>query len=663
MIIPIDDADLNPAALPVILQQIQILQHPNVLFLFSAQEKSLRSMVYISQLELNTNRTDTQPVVNFGDLIHRKLRDVEDIRIDTTNRIEKILPRKYRVRIQPLSPTERLNFKPLVKSKQSKNNAIADGQDKGVPSFIELLEKIPVDIFGDLRSENLAQFFDLGQSFKRRPISEAETCTKLCILPTPDTFATEGIHSFCKIYQSLKIHSDISHPSHPWKSHCLHYNTESKKEYNESEKNEINLSVKKLAEKLNFSLPIPSCYADMLPKYPRTMEQVYRILNRWVMSIASAKDKLKKVEDALSTKKGAGTATKEDGQAVVDAEKKLRENVAQSVKTLLTTCLGYIPQLPHAFERRIKFIDNPNTASKHPILIDFETDVLKNSIEVSGEGIAINAKASRLLSIHSIANHFMHIPVPTVPTEQNSEKVKTKHGIPNMWKTLTRKDAERELETKLIRVPSAYFAAYNLAYDLTATYGVFGRTISSYRYQMRDDTPVSIFSVYADTSLFMDCYCAMPRWYRITDYQLFALAWNDLVQRVENIKKELKLGEAMPDDHVISNWVVLSLLRIHICLEMNYSPFVVTDKEEELIIKAIRKEDATKYDERLDYYSGNPQNFGQLMGMIKCFVQDGLKSLECRSKPRIDGFGAMEGRKNAYVFYTFPVHPNCQCWF
>ena len=116
LIIPIDDADLNPVALPVIMQQIQILQHPNVLFLFSVQMKSLRSMMYISQLELNTNRADTQPVVNFGNLIDHKIRETEDIRVDAMNRIDKYLPRKYRVDIQPLPPKERLEFKPLIKS-------------------------------------------------------------------------------------------------------------------------------------------------------------------------------------------------------------------------------------------------------------------------------------------------------------------------------------------------------------------------------------------------------------------------------------------------------------------------------------------------------------------------------------------------------------------
>jgi len=195
LIIPIDDADLNPAALPLILRQMQFLHHPNVLFLFSVHIRSLQSMMYISQLELNTNRADTRPVVNYANLLEHKLRDKEDVRVDAGNKIEKYLPRKYQVELRSLSPKERLTFKPLINNDHKGNTTNKWGRtdsddgkeirfkrdaekvkDSGTHTFLELLEKIPVSIFGDRRVGDLSKFFDLAQAFAVCPLPLNKVC-------------------------------------------------------------------------------------------------------------------------------------------------------------------------------------------------------------------------------------------------------------------------------------------------------------------------------------------------------------------------------------------------------------------------------------------------------------------------------------------------------
>jgi len=250
LIIPIDDADLNPAALPVILQQIQILQHPNVLFLFSVNEKSLHSMMYISQLELNTNRSDTRPVVNFDNLIERKLREVEDVRTDAVAKIDKFLPRKYRVQIQPLSPKDRLNYKPLINNDKNE-------------TFVQLLKKIPMQILFGSRSQDVSQLFDLAQSFERCPIEDTQ-------IDSP----------YCEVCQLRYPPQSKEQGSGKPINHCGNPNV--KKLYGDYEKEKT----KEIEQELGrLSPPIPSIYVDALPKYPRAMNQLYQILQRRALEI------------------------------------------------------------------------------------------------------------------------------------------------------------------------------------------------------------------------------------------------------------------------------------------------------------------------------------------------------------------------------------------
>ena len=579
LIIPIDDADLNPATLPIILLQMQILQRPNVLFLFSVHRKSLDSMMYISQLELNTNRVDTRPVVNFGNLIDHKLRDVEDVRADALSKIDKYLPRKFRVEIEPLSPKERLNFKPLIK-----------GKNGDTFTFLQLLEEIPLKIFDHKRLKNISQFFDLAQSFKERcPLDKTGTSKS----------RKESFCKVCTLRQDKKM-------QHCWSPTLFEYDEAVKS--NDTKKIEILIK-----ECDRVSHLIPSIYANALPKYPRAMEQVYQILRRRVEDTEFVEEKRKygELRNELKDKDDESKKRK-----CKDIEKKLREKTSQTVKALLTACLGYVPLLPRAFVHRIKFIDNPNLESKHPIQIDFETDNLTNNINVDGEGIEIDAstsgKSTRILSVHPISDYFMQIPGRI---KDNNSPEEIPYTIPNEWeycKTVLDKVAKRE--TKFYRVPNGYFAVYNLAYDLTTSNGVFGRTINSNQYPMRDGSPVGIFSVQARTStLFTDCYCAMPRWYRFADYNLFELAWNDLVRHIEEIMRELS---SVPKEHLLSDWVVLSLLRIHICLVMNYSPFMVTEDEKNAVLTKLR-------DKPSDTWNDDEEPIKS----IKHFVKEGLRSV------------------------------------
>ena len=643
LIIPIDDADLNPAALPVILQQLQILQHPNVLFLFSAHEKSLRSMMYISQLELNTNRADTRPVVNFTSLIKQGLRDAEDVRIDTTNKIEKILPRKYQVKIQPLSPRDRLNFKPLVKTEQNdKNISLSDdvvsalhflsktvdcnkldglpekikkvrsknkNEEDVTPTFLQLLEKIPLDIFGDRRYEKLSHFFDLSQFFKRCPFDgeidckNTLQCKKDCHLKEHKTKPAGTPLPYCKV---CELCSKPPQNSKEQLSQNVLF-CQNKATYGQ--------------ESSSLSSPIPSIYVDALPKYPRAMEQVYKNLNRCVEDILPVYTQYKQL---LETDTDV-VNTERQGRA-----KELREKISHAVKALLTSCLGRIPLLPHAFEERIKFVENPNPTSKRPILIEFETDHLHNLITASGDGIEIFASESggnaHILSIHAITNHVMTIPGKII---YNKGNVENPHHIPSGWKfhgnrKLKNDEMSHIKEAKLYRVPDEYFAIYNLAHDLTTRNMVFGSASNSEQYQMRDGSPVSIFSV-QDTSSYKntDCYCAMPRWYRIANFNLFALAWNNLVLQVGEIIGDLSLK---PGNHDLSDWVVLSLFRIHVCFEMNYSPFVVAQEEVNIVrnnILAKAKEESGRNQEEI----GAIQSYDNLIEKIQKFVHIGFASV------------------------------------
>ena len=273
---------------------------------------------------------------------------------------------------------------------------------------------------------------------------------------------------------------------------------------------------------------------------------------------------------------------------------------------MLRACIDYIHLLPKPFYHRIKFIDNPNPVSKQSILIDFDTDRLTNDIKVSGEGMVINVSIDNNnfphnLSVHPITNYKMYL------NEYSSDR------IPDVWETLINEKGTFRC------VPPEYFAVYNLAYDLTSSVGVFGRAINSHEYQMRDGTPIGIFSIQTEAlTPFTYCCCAMPRWYRIKHYNLFALAWNDLVRHVRDIRDELSRKEKnrIPKEHVLSDWIVLSLLRIHICIEMNYSPFLVTKDEKDQILERIIKHPLKEW--------GRVTGDQKLLGPIKRFVKQGL---------------------------------------
>ena len=655
LIIPIDDADLNPAALPVILQQMQILQHPNVLFIFSVHQKSLRSMMYMSQLELNTNRAETPPVVNFENLIKHKLRAVEDVRADAWNRIEKCLPRKYRVELQPLSTKERLDFKPLI-------DIDGQGNDSDSRTFLKLLEAIRLNIFGNKRSKSIAPLFDLAQSFDRCPLPDR--CAKECLIKVPDEFkkycqfnkrddlddnCTKSFCSVCKNSQDIndtekndteKI--EIGEPTGCWNSTIRKMHETYKGTITAQDKN--NGEIDKLNKELGILVPpIPSFYVDALPKYPRAMGQVYHILHRWVSDIEAARKKkddsgrsyddmcaeLKKLTNENGKNEDVQKLTKEI--STIEKELELHQKTAQGVKALLVACAESIPSLPRAFYQRIEFIDNPNLGSKHPIQINFDAKGLTNLINADGGGIVVDVstvgRSSRVLSVYPIADHMMLIPrrINDIYGSFYDEK-KDPYEIPCEWSYKESKEEGRQRKvtvsgekeyytrvTDLYRVPDEYFALYNLAYDLTNSTGVFGRTSNSNEYQMRDGTPVSIFSVQTRTSTqFSDCYCAMPRWHRMADYNLFALAWNHLVRQIADIVE--RLGSTI-GEHNLADWIVLSLIRIHICLEMNYAPFIVSNTEKELVIKYLTRDANARETEKND-----------LLNPIKQFVKRGLQS-------------------------------------
>jgi len=323
LIIPIDDADLNPAALPVIMQQIQLLQHPNVLFLFSVNMRSLSSMMYISQLELNTNRTDAQPVVNFNNLIGHELREVEDVRSDAKNKISKYLPHKYRVKIQPLSPKQRLDFKPLVKNEKTQ-------------TFVQLLEKIPMGIFGN-KLRDISQFFDLAQAFKRCPLT--------------------GNHEFSKVCAKQRVvKNNCEQPDHCWNPEVKRLH----KVYEEARKSRGKKIEKDAERKLgHLSPPIPSVYADALPKSPRAMDQLYHIMSRWVSDInyeAEEKKEDRLAYAELKRKEKQGKLTNDDRKTLDGLEKEMRGKISQSVQELLKICLDNIKLLPNSFRHRIKFM-------------------------------------------------------------------------------------------------------------------------------------------------------------------------------------------------------------------------------------------------------------------------------------------------------------------
>jgi len=71
----------------------------------------------------------------------------------------------------------------------------------------------------------------------------------------------------------------------------------------------------------------------------------------------------------------------------------------------------------------------------------------------------------------------------------------------------------------------------------------------------------------------------------------------------------------VPSNHLLSDWVVLSLLRIHICIAMNYAPFIVTEKEKEQIIERMRT-------------PHQPWNENELLFKeIRHFIEDGLSAV------------------------------------
>ena len=185
------------------------------------------------------------------------------------------------------------------------------------------------------------------------------------------------------------------------------------------------------------------------------------------------------------------------------------------------------------------------------------------------------------------------------------------------------KEKKYHREKKLYRVPDEYFAVYNLAHDLTTSHRVFGRAIGNDQYQMRDGSPINIFSVQNEAeTLFTNCYCAMPRWYRLADYNLFALAWNHLVWHVGIIIGKLSPESIKPDNHDLSDWIVLTLLRIQICFEMNYTPFLVTSDEREIVLAKMRSNNQTD-----GLNSNAEQTYKKLITSIKHFVHNGLYSV------------------------------------
>jgi len=106
LVIPVDDADIKPGTLPVLLDDIRALTaHPRVATIFCADWENLR--IGLAAQALNSGPQSLLPVVERG------LMSENAILTQIDRVLVKSFPRQYRARILPLSPIERYHFKPI----------------------------------------------------------------------------------------------------------------------------------------------------------------------------------------------------------------------------------------------------------------------------------------------------------------------------------------------------------------------------------------------------------------------------------------------------------------------------------------------------------------------------------------------------------------------
>jgi len=171
LVIPIDDADLNPNALPWVLRQMRWLQHPRVVFLFTADHDTLRNAVMAKMLEKNNPSappfSDNMAVL-FTHKADTHIKN-EQFREQLDRRLIKTLPLSGRVELPLLTAGECLDFIPIdnpamYRDYREKSDPVTEDHKM---TFMELLGKIKMCHAANPKCDSMADYFDLSKRIGR----------------------------------------------------------------------------------------------------------------------------------------------------------------------------------------------------------------------------------------------------------------------------------------------------------------------------------------------------------------------------------------------------------------------------------------------------------------------------------------------------------------
>ncbi len=152
LVIMIDDADLNPSALPGVIHQLRLLAHRHVLFLFSADRKTLHQAMQVRELDgYGDDGVSGNQCRQF--LIQEKQMDFNELNRLINVRLLKALPKHNMLDIPKFTEKERLEFVPIKNWDQN-----------GDVRFIDLLNKFKRPYpYSHPFMETLAHYFDFGK--------------------------------------------------------------------------------------------------------------------------------------------------------------------------------------------------------------------------------------------------------------------------------------------------------------------------------------------------------------------------------------------------------------------------------------------------------------------------------------------------------------------
>ena len=562
LFIPIDDADLNPDALPGILRQFRLLSHPSVIILFSCNPKHLKVTLRVKELEANTDGFSQDSrnlrVLNLRNQDRSEIDSTLDTRI--SEKLTKALPKQYRIEIPYLTLKGKLEFKPI--------NVPRDR------TFLELLKKITYK--NHEHYESLADLFDIGlrestkweykgnilgmdcshcySAFRSIP----ETMVKA--LKNPKKYGVSDADNLPDVYESHKKNNPSSSkfPTRDQFYKALRDDPYWEKGYCYLPKpikkgccSDFSVNNEKNKENVDI---VPSPFVHALPRTPRHMEQLYFIINSYVERLDRISKVVKSCKDCIGK------------------ENKCFECLAHG-KNFVSSC-------KEAAKKLVEFCnDSPLISNEHKeyVKISQEEDFGDFLATFSTEKIGIGSRSAFPVTVDSYQSHrgANHIEINnlyrfyTNKRENKNIDNENKENSHNFILAPPNVLPKDEIDEKVTSV-------LTLAYELTSDVSFFRSYYENFS-KSRDGAPINLYNITTQRgqSHFVG-YATTPRWEKFSDYYLFQRAWNQLYDVVSLIIDKVKaqsnsVGLTQPaiKYHMLQDWILLCQLQIILCIQRN----------------------------------------------------------------------------------------------